>query len=119
MSRTVLAPADPISAHREIAKERIDSWFNGIATANAHVDQVHAVKRAAAQKIIDGDTTVTALDAEAALRNITPAELAAIIVAKPDELAARELHRQKLLAKIKTLNGVAELEALAVDVSKV
>lgn len=110
---------DPMPALRAAAKTQVDAWFNGVASTNQHRDAIHPLKRAAAQKLLAGDTTVADLDAEAALRRTSPRDLAALIVSKPDELAARELHRQKAFAKIETIAAAADLEAFLKDISKV
>lgn len=103
---------DPMPALREEATRRINERFAGIATANAHRDHVHARKRADAQIVADGGAPSELLSAEAEMRGVAVHELAALIVSKPDTVAARELERQRIMLAVDRAASKDELAAL-------
>lgn len=90
-------------AHRTARKERVNKAFSEMA--NAHVDQAYQQKR---QWAMGQDER---LQPEADLRGITIAELSALILSKPDTIATRELHRQKIMARIDSAKTLEELDA--------
>jgi hypothetical protein len=97
---------DPMPALREAKKERVNAAFNEWAASTAHVDQAHAQKREWAK------ARDPRLQAEADLRGMTLDDLAALILSKPDELAAREAKRIAIMVKIDKATTPAELEAI-------
>ncbi|WP_454629508.1 hypothetical protein [Bradyrhizobium cenepequi] len=103
MTRSTIS-VDPMPALRAARKAAVNDNFNA---ANAsHVEQAHLQKRLWAQTLDDR------LKPEADLRGITVAELAAIILAKPDTFAARELVRQSIMIQIDAATTPAELAAI-------
>ncbi|WP_027578495.1 hypothetical protein [Bradyrhizobium sp. Ai1a-2] len=100
----VVINIDPMPAIRAAKKEAVNANFNA---ANAsHVEQAHMQKRLWAQ------AQDQRLKPEADLRGITVADLAAIILAKPDTFAERELQRQKIMLQIEAATTPAELDAV-------
>jgi hypothetical protein len=97
---------DPMPALREAKKERVNAAFNDWAASTAHLDQAHAQKREWAS------ARDPRLQAEAELRGMTLDELAALILSKPDNLAAREAKRIAIMVKIDRATTPAELEAI-------
>jgi hypothetical protein len=97
---------DPMPALREAKKERVNAAFNDWAASTAHVDQAHAQKREWAS------ARDPRLQAEADLRGMTLEQLAALILSKPDELAAREAKRVAIMVKIDQAATPAELETI-------
>jgi hypothetical protein len=97
---------DPMPVLREAKKERVNAAFNDWAASTAHVDQAHAQKREWAS------ARDPRLQAEADLRGMTLDQLAALILSKPDELAAREAKRIAVMLKIDRATTPAELEAI-------
>lgn len=93
---------DPMPALRAARKDKVNAAFN--STAQSHVAQAHAQKR------LWATTNDPALQPEADLRGITVAELAAIILAKPDTFADRELQRQKIMMRVDAATTPQELE---------
>lgn len=93
---------DPMPALRAARKEKVNAAFN--MSAQSHVAQAHAQKRVWAM------TNDPALQPEADLRGITVAELSAIILAKPDAFADRELQRQRIMLAIDAARTPAELD---------
>ena len=86
---------DPMPALRASAEAKVNQWFD--AKAQPHRDAAHTAKRAAATA---GSPYPVWFSQEAALRKITPAELANLILSKPDVVGHRELQRQQTLAQI-------------------
>jgi hypothetical protein len=91
---------------REAKKDRVNAAFNDWAASMAHVDQAHAQKREWAS------ARDPRLQAEADLRGMTLDDLAALILSKQDELAAREAKRIAIMVKIDRATTPAELEAI-------
>jgi hypothetical protein len=109
MTRVVIsagAPLDPMPMLRQAAKDRIDAAFNAEAARWSHLEAAHAQKRLWAQ------TRDPRLKAEADLRGKTVDELAAEILAKPDELAERELKRVAIKLRIDAAKTPKELDAI-------
>ena len=102
----VRASLDPMPALRQAKKDRVNAAFNDVAARAAHVDQAHAQKRKWAR------ARDPRLRAEADLRGMTLEQLAATILSKPDELAAREAQRIAIMVKIDRARTPAELEAI-------
>ena len=102
----VKASFDPMPLLREAKKERVNAAFNDWAASTAHVDQAHAQKREWAS------ARDPRLQAEADLRGMTLHDLVALILSKPDELAAREAKRIAIMMKIDQATTPAELEAI-------
>ena len=97
---------DPMPLLRQAKKDRVNAGFNDVAASAAHVEQAHAQKREWAS------ARDPRLQAEADLRGMTLDELAALILTKPDELAAREALRIAIMVKIDKATTPAELEAI-------
>jgi hypothetical protein len=91
-------------ALRAARRAKVNEAFN--STAQSHVAQAHAQKRLWAM------TNDPALQPEADLRGITVAELSALILAKPDTFAERELRRQQIMMAIDAARTPAELDAI-------
>lgn len=85
---------DPMPALRQARTDAVNRRFNDLAVLNLQRDQAHAQKRQWAS------TQDPRLAPEAALRGITVAALAELILSKSDNAAAREIERQRLLLKI-------------------
>lgn len=98
--------ADPMVELREQRKAKVNENFNAIATANAHLDAAYAQKRQWAETLDER------LKPEADLRGITVAELAELILSKPDLVAAREYERQQIMARIDAAATPAELDGI-------
>lgn len=98
--------ADPMVALREQRKEKVNQSFNTISASNAHLDQAYNQKRQWAA------TQDERLKPEADLRGMTVAELAAVILSKPDLVAAREYERQQIMARIDAAATPAELDGI-------
>ncbi len=92
------------SDRRAALKAEVNAAFN--AKAQSHVAMAHAQKRAWAA------TQDARLQPEAELRGISVAELAALILSKPDEVAERELQRQRIMLHIDAATTSAELDAI-------
>jgi hypothetical protein len=95
---------DYMSDRRDALKAEVNAAFN--ATAQSHVAMAHAQKRAWAE------TQDARLQPEANLRGISVAELAALILSKPNDLAGRELQRQRIMMNIDAATTSAELDAI-------
>jgi hypothetical protein len=89
-----------LPAMRSAASVRIDAHFNRLAGENLHRDAAHAAKRVVAAGVLSGGHATVEFKAEARLRQITLREFAALIASKPDQPAARELERQKLMRRL-------------------
>jgi hypothetical protein len=107
---------DPMPLLRIAARDRVDLWFNDVAGRALHRDAAHVAKRAAAQRIVAGET-LTALDEEAALRGLSSADLARLILSKPDEIMDREVGRQRVFAAIAQAATPAALDDIVKNLS--
>lgn len=105
MTRISLASLDPMPALRAARKERVNAAFNQLA--QSHVALAHAQKR------LWATTQDERLRPEADLRGVSVAELAALILAKPDTFAERELHRQSIMLAIDAAMTPQELDAIS------
>src|SRR5690349_16981201 len=92
------------SDRRAALKAEVNAAFD--ATARSHVALAHAQKRAWAE------AQDARLKPEADLRGISVAELAALILSKPDSVAERELQRQRIMMNIDAATTSAELDAI-------
>lgn len=108
---------DPMPGLRAAAEVQINCYFNRIAADNVHRDAAHAAKRTEAREIATGAVASAEFQAEADLRGLSAAEMAALILSKPNAAAARELHRQKVMARIATITTPAYLAALLANVN--
>jgi len=97
---------DPMPAARQARKDAVNTAFN--TSAQSHVAQAHAAKRAWAE------TQDERLKPEADLRGVTVAELSALILSKPDAFAERELHRQRIMRAIEAARTPDELDKIDV-----
>ncbi|MFH0299835.1 hypothetical protein AAFX91_21890 [Bradyrhizobium sp. 31Argb] len=95
---------DYMSDRRVALKAEVNAAFN--AAAQSHVAMAHAQKRTWAE------TQDGRLQPEADLRGISVAELAALILSKPNDLAERELQRQRIMMNIDAAATSAELDAI-------
>lgn len=86
---------DPMLAMRAAKIQAVNERFNRIAADNLHRDRAHAMKRQWAVSCQD-----SRLQSEADLRGISVAALSAVILSKPDNEAAREVERQRLMSRI-------------------
>lgn len=93
---------DPMPTLRQARKDKVNAAFNSLA--GSHIAQAHAQKR------LWATTQDERLRPEADLRGITVAELSALILAKPDTFAERELERQRIMLAIDAAKTPAELE---------
>jgi hypothetical protein len=98
---------DPMPALRMSAKAKVNLHFNGLA--QPHRDAAHAMKRTAADA---GAPFPGWFAAEADLRGVTPVALASMIASKPDTVAERELHRQRVMAAVDAAKTPAELDQI-------
>jgi hypothetical protein len=112
--RVVLGALDPMPALRQAKADAVNRSFNMMASDNLHRDQAHAHKRAEAAAVTAGAGPSVEFQAEAELRGIAAVELAALIAAKPNTAAQRELRRQMIMAVIAAAKTPAELDSLTV-----
>jgi hypothetical protein len=109
---------DPMPVLRIAARDKVDIWFNDVAQRHLHRNAAHVAKRAAAERLLAGET-MTALDEEAALRGLSSADLARLILSKPDEILAREACRQRVFAAIAQAATPAALDDIVKNLSGV
>lgn len=113
MTRAVLKAADPMPAIRKAAMATVDGVFNQLALESLHRDHAHASKRAV---VVSGQFTPEFL-AEAGARGISPADLAILVLSKPDNQASRELARQKIMLSIERAATPAEIDGILANVN--
>lgn len=105
---------DPMSTLRANATATINDAANARALADLHRNQAHAWKRETAAAVAAG----AELDAdhpfagEAALRGLSLAEFAELILAKPVETDMLELARQRHLLALETVATPDEVMAI-------
>ena len=118
---TITAPltmkfcAEPdLDAIRSGAKQTVDEAVELVARARAHRDAIHARKRAEAQALAaDPGAAAPLLRAEAGNADGALAALVEAILAKPDDVAARELLRRAAVADIRAAGSPATILAVA------
>ena len=109
---------DPMPALRDHAAYKMNQYFNTLASDNLHRDQAHANKRAQAAAVAAGEMPSAEFQAEAELRCISAAELAQEILLKPNDMAQRELNRQKLMLRIAKITLPSELAELTSNINR-
>jgi hypothetical protein len=97
---------DPMPSLRQARLDRIDEAFNAEGARVSHVEAAHAQKRLWAA------TRDPRLKPEADLRGMTVEDLAAEILAKPDELAEREAKRIALKLRVRAAATPQDLDAI-------
>jgi hypothetical protein len=100
---------DPMPVLRRAKADEVTVHFNQLAIASAHTDHAYAQKRLWAA------TRDARLEPEAALRGLSVDDLAALILAKPDKVQARELARVTLLTRIAVARTPGELNAIVAN----
>jgi hypothetical protein len=91
---------DPMASMKSKAEELINRYFDTIAFNRAHRDQVHVLKKQEAIKVAAGESSKL-LSEEALLLGSSESALAETILAKPDELAGRELVRRRAIVGVR------------------
>lgn len=107
---------DPMPAIRLSAADQINRMFNRVASDNLHRDQAHASKRSIAGLVVAGGAPTSEFAAEATARGVTPIDLANTILAKPNNAAARELARQKIMLKIDDTATPWEIDGILANI---
>jgi hypothetical protein len=107
MTRVSIASLDPMPALRQALMDRIDAGFNAEGARLSHVERAHAEKRRWAE------ANDVRLKPEADLRGISVADLSALILSKPDELAEREARRMQIKQRIRDATTPQELDAIS------
>ena len=111
---------NPLPVAMADAERRVNQHFNRLAMASIQQDQAHQRKRAAAEAAMRGGVMPDALVAEAEAAGVSVADLCESILAKPDELLARDLERRTLILRIRGAATPAEIaaviEAAGIDV---
>ena len=102
----------PMLALRAAAVDRVNAHFNGISSKEVHRDQAHAAKRRAAVTLLAGGEAYPEFYAEAEMLGMSSIDFAMGIAAKPDNAAARELERQRLMLAIAAAKHPDELPML-------
>jgi hypothetical protein len=92
--------SNPMPFLRAAAVVKVNEQFNCQATQNIHRDAAHSHKRTVAAAVLAGAEPTAEFIAEATLRDVSAAALAADIASRPNLAAARELERQRLLLAI-------------------
>lgn len=110
--------ADDMPARRERAAQQINEMFAQLALANAHRDPEHAWKREVATAVLSGTAAPTEFAEEAVLRGLPPEELARDIIAKPNNVAARGLRRQRMLLAVAAAKTADELNQIVLGIQK-
>ena len=106
---------NPIEPERQRATADVNQHFN--ALVEPHRDAVHRIKRDFARAVLAGEPRLDlrVFEAEAALHDLTVAELAEIVLAQPDTLMQREVERQRIMRAIDYASTTADLDAILLD----
>lgn len=111
-----------LPGQKTAAVAKVNAYFAAAAASVAMQEAAWLRKREVASSILSGaDTAPAEFTQEAALRGITTAELARLILSKADpaELAdAREFRRQRALLAIDAATTPAELDAILAELSE-
>lgn len=100
--------SDPMATLRLSARAKVDNYFNMVFST--HKEAARAAKRVAATQFVAGQ--LSPLDYEAGVRGISTADLAKLILSKPDEVQQREDRRQSLFAAIGKAATPEDLDAI-------
>ncbi len=106
---------DPFPDRKTAAIAQVNAHFASVAASVAMQESAWTRKREIARAVRAGDWAGMAIAKEAELRGLTPAQLADLILSKPDPAAladARELRRQTALLAIDAAQTPAELDAI-------
>lgn len=104
---------DPLGARRLAAEADINAHFNAVAVGRAHTDAAHRRKREEALRIAAGEIPrEISFAAEAERAGKSVADFAALILSKPDDLAAREDERRRLVEAVRQAPTAAAIAAL-------
>lgn len=107
---------DPMKFLRLRAKAMINKSINAEANGRTHIEAAHRAKRRQAETVLSGGPATVEFAGEAELRGISIEEFAQMIVAKPDELAERELDRQRALIAVDAATSRYDIERAMDDV---
>ncbi len=92
------------------AEQQITDWFYPTA-----MDMAHDRKRQLAESVLAGaEPTPEFVDA-AAIENVTPDDLASIIVAKPNDLMVRENARRAAIIRVRGCTSADQVKQLLAD----
>lgn len=105
---------DPMPMLRMTAIARVNEHFNRRAGELMHIDHAHARKRHVAAAVMAGEAISEdhPFVLEACDRKVNISDFAQMIANKPDAIAHRELHRQRVIAKIDSAETSSELDAI-------
>ena len=115
MSRVIISGSPEVALRAKVAED-VNEAYNRLTSNNIHRDLAHAQKRLEASNIASGGEASKEFQVEADLMGISALELAAMILSKPNEAAARELERRKLLIKI-AAGSIEELKAIMSEIN--
>jgi len=102
---------DVMTAAIAAKKAKVNANFATLAAMDLHRDMAHALKLQWARSNTEADRQK--LQPEADIRGISTAELREMILAKADDaVAARELRRQEIMARIEAAKTPADLDAI-------
>jgi hypothetical protein len=102
------------------ARDQINAHFVSLSAQSAALDAIHMRKREIASEVKPGEAAPDALAQEAALRGITPEQLADLILSKPCPIAAadeRELERQRMLLTVESATTPSAIDAVLAAIS--
>jgi hypothetical protein len=106
---------DPFPERKAAAVAAVNAHFVALAASVAMQEAAWKRKREIARGVKAGDWAGMAIAKEAELRGISPAQLADLILSKPDPATladARELNRQTALLAIDAAKTPSELETI-------
>ena len=98
---------DPLAQLVKRAERRIN--FHCTVTAQ---DAAHDRKRQLAHAVASGQLPSAEFARAAEIEGLTPAALAAVILAKPDVLIARDNDRRALVVRVRAAKTAAEIAAI-------
>lgn len=101
---------DPMKFLRLRAKAAVNRSINAEANGRTHIEAAHRAKRRIAESVLAGGGAPPEFVDEAALRDMSVDAFARLVVSKPDELAERELDRQRVLIAIEAATSRADIE---------
>jgi hypothetical protein len=97
--------ASPLEKFKKAAEEAITNAF-----APTSMDLVHDRKRQIAQSVLAGATPPAEFVEAATIEGWTPAELASLIMGKPDDLMVRENQRRQVILELRALTKADQID---------
>ena len=97
---------------QRLAEERVESHFSALALDVTGKQAEHAMKRRAAEHVRDGEDPPEWFVEAAKIEGISPVDLAALILSKPDTTAYNAIARRRAIVRVRQAKSQEDLERI-------